>query len=94
MTRTSQRIRFLLDHRWSPRHMSEYIDDELTPEGRLRIDRHLHDCRRCRELLLGLRRMLAGLRRQEDAAEPRVAPAVLAQVRRRIEEEGSDAGGV
>lgn len=67
--------------------MSAYLDGDLTAAGRERIERHVHDCGRCQELLSGLRATITALRgigsdRAEDP-EASVAPAILAGFRER-----------
>jgi anti-sigma factor RsiW len=57
------RERFKRDHRWAPGRMSDYVDGELAPSGRARMDHHLAECDQCRRLLAGLRRTLDGLHR-------------------------------
>ncbi len=48
------------DHDWSQRHLSHYIEGELRPRARRRLDRHAHDCADCGR---GIRAMRApGLR--------------------------------
>jgi anti-sigma factor RsiW len=56
-----ERARFRRDHRWAPARMSDYLDAELTPENRTRMERHLGECQDCRRLLAGLRRIVQGL---------------------------------
>ena len=64
--------------------MSDYLDGELGPSGRGRIERHLGECERCRRLLEDLRRTVDGLHRLAapdggvDAA--RIAASVRAQL--------------
>jgi len=55
--------RFRRDHRWAPNHMSDYLDDELAPASRTRMDRHVGVCPECRRLLAELRRIVDGLHR-------------------------------
>jgi anti-sigma factor RsiW len=43
--------------------MSDYLDGELAPAGRTRMERHLGECARCRRLLADLRRTVDELRR-------------------------------
>jgi anti-sigma factor RsiW len=79
------RIGFRLDHRWAPWHMSSYIDGELTPHSRGRIERHLGECAECRRVLAELRATLDALH-QLSAPSDRVDPAVLvATVRGRLD---------
>ena len=48
------RVRFRRDHGWAPDHMSEYVDGELAPLGRARMERHVRDCPECHRILAGL----------------------------------------
>jgi anti-sigma factor RsiW len=36
--------------------LSEYLDDELTPELRLEVEAHVHDCVTCEEFVASLAR--------------------------------------
>ena len=82
------RLRFWIDHRWTPGHLSDYLDGDLAPAARARVERHVHDCPKCRELLRGLRSILTSLgglgRSPGDGGGETVAPALLAGVRGRI----------
>ena len=62
MSDPAHRARFWLDHRWTPPHMSEYLDAELSPGARHRLERHVGECSECRRLLGGLRELLRVLR--------------------------------
>jgi anti-sigma factor RsiW len=35
------------DHQWSQQHLSHYIDGDLHPRARRRLDRHARDCVDC-----------------------------------------------
>jgi anti-sigma factor RsiW len=80
------RLRFSLDHRWTPPHMSAYIDGELSGSDRTRIARHTGDCPECRELLRELDAMIGTLGTLRDADGAPVAGAILSSVRSRLEE--------
>jgi anti-sigma factor RsiW len=41
--------------------MSDYLDDELGPGGRVRMERHARDCPECERLLAGLRAVIQRL---------------------------------
>ena len=56
--------------------LSRYVDDEMTPRERRKIDAHCSDCARCRRMIAGLRRTVALCR---DAG----ATALPARLRRR-----------
>ena len=57
-----KRARGKRDHRWAPDHMSDYLDGELPPRDRSRMEDHVRGCEECRGLLHGLQRMLGSLR--------------------------------
>lgn len=59
--------------------MSDYLDDELPVDGRMRMERHLGECHECRRLLAGLRRTLAALHRL-PAPSKALDPSQLAAV--------------
>ena len=78
------RLRFIRDHRWSPRHMSEYLDADLDAAGRARIERHAQDCPECRDLLSSLQTMVAALGSMPGRPASSVAGAVLTGVHERL----------
>ncbi len=46
--------RFMRDHRWTHAHLSDYLDDELAPRDRTRVQEHVHWCSECRRVLESL----------------------------------------
>jgi anti-sigma factor RsiW len=78
-------VRFAMDHRWAPEQMSAFVDQDLAPRQRTRMERHLAECRRCRRLLAGLRLVVAALRRLPVPREGE-ATRILASVRVRLSE--------
>ena len=36
--------RFMRDHRWTHAHLSDYLDDELAPRERARVQEHVRWC--------------------------------------------------
>ena len=86
------RLRFALDHRWSPDRMSEYLDAELVGGDRDRLERHVRDCPECDQLLRELRAMVTALGGVRGGAGRGVAAAVLAGVHQRLAEDDSDGG--
>ena len=66
---------FMRDHMWTRKRLSEYLDDELDPRGRGRVDRHVHLCPSCHRLLAGLRRTLEGLHGLARRPGPQIAVA-------------------
>ena len=52
------RTRFRRDHRWTPNHLSDFVDGDLSPRGRRRLERHAGICPECYHALVTLQRML------------------------------------
>jgi anti-sigma factor RsiW len=50
--------------------LSRYVDDEMTPRERRKIDAHCSDCARCRRMIAGLRRTVALCREAGSTALP------------------------
>ena len=69
--------RFMLDHRFAVAHVSDYLDGELEPGGRARIERHAAVCPKCRELIAKLRRTLAALGNLGGQRRPGLADGVI-----------------
>jgi anti-sigma factor RsiW len=80
--RALARVRFKRDHRWTGAHLSDYLDDELRPDERRRLEEHVHWCPECRHMLETLRRTVAGLMGLRTAPETSVAPGVIERLRR------------
>jgi anti-sigma factor RsiW len=78
------RARFSWDHRWTPGHMSAYVDGELGSRDRLRLERHVRECRECRRMLAGLRTMLDALHRLPAPSRNREANEIARSVRQRL----------
>ncbi len=85
MSNFAQRARFLRDHRWAPDRMSAYLDGELPPNGRTRMESHVGHCADCRRLLAGLRATLNALQRL-PAPSGADALGIAAAVRVRMRE--------
>jgi anti-sigma factor RsiW len=77
---------FRRDHRWAPRRMSDYLDGEIAPAARDRMERHLGECAACRRLLAGLRRTVDGLGRLPAPSPGVDAVQIAASVRARLAE--------
>lgn len=76
-------VRERLDHRFAQRHMSDLVDGDLSARRRRRIERHADLCRKCGPLRRALVRLVGELRTLRDpaAAQPSVAPLVVARIR-------------
>ena len=79
--RTWRMVRFMRDHMWTARHLSEYLDGELGEADEHRVDRHVGHCPKCRELLASLRRTIQGLRSLGEDTHPGVADGVIQRLR-------------
>jgi anti-sigma factor RsiW len=84
MSHLLHELRFRRDHRWTPPHMSAYLDSELRTHARARLERHTAECLECRTLLADLRRLLTLLRNapppEPVASGAAVASAVLGRL--------------
>ena len=81
-------LRMLLfhrDHRWTQRHLSDYIDGDLDFDGRDRVERHVGMCPQCRRLLDSLMRTVAGLMGLREQSPGDVADGVIARLRAETE---------
>ncbi len=63
-------LRFMRQHLWTTKHLSEYIDQELSEAERKRVEEHAGLCPRCHRLLATLRRTVAALRSLETPPPP------------------------
>jgi anti-sigma factor RsiW len=72
--------------RWAKGHMSDYLDGELPPSRRSRMEQHVAQCRKCHRVLAALRRMLGALHRLPPPIGGADAPQIAASVRRRLGE--------
>jgi anti-sigma factor RsiW len=63
--------------------MSDFLDGELAPRRRRRMEHHLAECAECRRLLAGLRRTVDALRRlgTPTADAHQIAASVRARLR-------------
>ncbi len=86
MSSFGQRVRFAVDHRWTPPHMSAYLDGELASGGRTRLERHVGECAQCRRLLAALRGMLDALQRLPAPSGGADALQIATSVRARLGE--------
>jgi anti-sigma factor RsiW len=83
------RTRFRLDHRWTPRRLSDFVDGDLPPRGRSRLQRHVDKCPDCYRALVTLQRMLDRLHRLPPPAAGRT-PDIAAAVRHRLDDPTED----
>ncbi len=89
MSNVVHRIRFRLDHRWVPAHMSDYLDGDLGARPRRRLEDHVAECAQCRRTLAALRAMLTALHALPPPRAEAQAARIATAVRLRL---SSDAG--
>ena len=83
MTNPVRQMRFRRDHRWTPGHLSAYLEGDLVARSAARVRRHVRECPECRAALRSLERMLGLLRRAPPVSETE-RPDIAAGVRRRL----------
>jgi anti-sigma factor RsiW len=86
MSRLWHELRFWRDHRWTPPHMSAYLDSDLRTHARVRLERHTAECTECRGVLDDLRHMLVLLQSAPPPEPVADVPAIAGAVLRRLHE--------
>jgi anti-sigma factor RsiW len=79
--RLLKRRRYMREHHWTHAHLSEYIDDDLSPAERERVEDHVGMCPHCRRVLRTLRRTLQSLMELPVEPHPSVADGVIERLR-------------
>jgi anti-sigma factor RsiW len=79
--RILHRRRFMREHRWTHAHLSDYLDHDLDPAERERVEEHVGLCPQCRRVLATLRRTLVGLRELGAPQSPDVADGIIERLR-------------
>lgn len=71
-----------LDHRFTGRRASAFVDGELDPRSMARVERHLQVCPLCADLIRTLRATVAGLRglRTDAAASADGQPELVRSI--------------
>lgn len=81
MDAVPERLRAKWDHRWSQRRLSGYVDDELRPVERRRLERHADVCPECGPLLRALAGTVFRLRQLRLREVSPVAAKVIERLR-------------
>jgi len=78
-----------MSHRQTRQQLGDFLEGELAPEARQKVERHLSDCATCSDELEGLRGVRA-LLRGIPAVEPPpyLADRVVARLREQAEQRG------
>jgi anti-sigma factor RsiW len=69
------------DHRWSQRHLSHYVEGDLSRRGRRRLDRHALDCADCGRGVRALRALVLATRGLDGLAGVPAPAAIFDRVR-------------
>ena len=64
------------DHQWSQQHLSHYVEGELHPRARHRLDRHARDCVDCGRGIRAMRALVSALQGLDGLTAAR-APATI-----------------
>lgn len=64
------------DHEWSQRHLSHYVEGELRPRARRRLDRHARGCVDCGRGIRAMRALVYTVQGLDGLAGIR-APATI-----------------
>ena len=49
--RLLERRRYMREHNWTHAHLSDYLDEDLSPHERERVEEHVGVCPHCRRVL-------------------------------------------
>ena len=79
--RLIERRRYMREHRWTHAHLSDYLDEDLSPEERRRVEEHVGICPHCRRVLRTLRRTLESLVDLPREPRPGLADGVIDRLR-------------
>ena len=66
--------------------LSAYLDNELVPAARERVETHLHTCNECSEMLAAFQRNREQIKGLEHAAPASIHRAVMAEIRQQTAE--------
>jgi anti-sigma factor RsiW len=69
------------DHEWSQRHLSHYIEGELRPRARRRLDRHAHGCADCGRGIRAMRALVYAVQGLDGLAGARAPATIFDRVR-------------
>ncbi len=69
------------DHEWSQRHLSHYVEGELRPRARRRLDRHARGCADCSRGLRAMRALVHAIQGLDGLAAVRAPATIFDRVR-------------
>jgi anti-sigma factor RsiW len=69
------------DHQWSQRHLSHYVEGDLSSRARRRLDRHARDCADCGRGLRAMRALVRAVHGLDALADARTPATIFDRVR-------------
>ena len=69
------------DHEWSQRHLSHYVEGELRPRARRRLDRHARGCVDCGRGVRAMRALVYAVQGLDGLAGIRAPATIFDRVR-------------
>ena len=69
------------DHQWSQRHLSHYVEGDLSSRARRRLDRHARDCADCGRGLRAMRALVHAVHGLDALADVRAPATIFDRVR-------------
>ena len=69
------------DHQWSQRHLSHYVEGELRPRARRRLDRHARECVDCEHGIRAMRALVYAVHGLDGLAGVRAPATIFDRVR-------------
>jgi anti-sigma factor RsiW len=69
------------DHRWSQQHLSHYVEGELRPFTRRRLERHARNCADCARGIRAMRALVHALQGLDGLAGTRAPTTIFDRAR-------------
>lgn len=69
------------DHQWSQQHLSHYVEGELGPRARRRLDRHARSCVECGRGIRAMRALVYAVQGLDGLAGVRAPATIFDRVR-------------
>ena len=69
------------DHEWSQRHLSHYVEGDLRPRARRRLDRHARGCVDCGRGIRAMRALVYAVQGLDGLAGIRAPATIFDRVR-------------
>ena len=69
------------DHQWSQQHLSHYVEGELRPRARRRLDHHARECVDCGRGIRAMRALVYAVRGLDGRAGVRAPATIFDRVR-------------